>query len=223
VSAGHLTEPILAALPSVMWAAIVAYVVWLLRVPLANAVGRVTSVEAFNVKLALEGTQAMTAAIDLARKNPRWKVDVTPGEAAAAVARADRERGRLRGAEILWVDDTPSNNRNEMRMLAAFGVSITVAATSDEAVEAQRTATAQSQPFNLVLSDISRELPKHDPKAGLAMLPRLRQEGFRQPVIFYVGEYARDMGTPADAFGITNRPDELLHMVLDALARVRAA
>lgn len=220
---GEALARVLAALPPLLWAALAAYVIWLLRLPIQTAIGRITSVEAFSVKMAMSGTQAMTAAIDMARKHVRWKIDVPPGDAAAALARADRERERLRGAEILWVDDAPSQNRNEMRMLAAFGVTITVAATSDEAVVAQRMATAQSQPFDLVLTDISRELPAHDPEAGLAMLPRLRQEGFRQPVIYYVGQYERDRGTPPDALGITDRPDVLLHMVLDALARVRRA
>jgi hypothetical protein len=34
------------------------------------------------------------------------------------------------GAEILWVDDRPSNNRNEARMLRSFGALITFAATT---------------------------------------------------------------------------------------------
>ena len=218
---GEQLARVLTALPPLLWAALAAYVVWLLRGSIAAALGRVTSLEAFSVKLAMSGTQAMTAAIDMARKNARWEIDVPAGAAATALERADRERKRLQGAEILWVDDYPSNNRNEMRMLAAFGVSITVAATSDEALAAQRMATAQSQPFSLVLSDIDRALPVPDAGGGLAMLTRLRQEGFQQPVIFYVGRCDRSRGTPPDAFGITDRPDELLQMILDALARVR--
>jgi hypothetical protein len=31
-----------------------------------------------------------------------------------------------------------------------------------------------------------------------------------------------ERGTPGDAIGITNRPDELVHLVLDGLERVRA-
>jgi CheY-like chemotaxis protein len=223
VSIGEQFAHILAALPALLWAAIAGYVVWLLRGPIEGAIGRITSVEAFSVKLAMLSTQAMTAAIDMARKHARWKIEVPPGDAAAALARAGRERERLQGAEILWVDDCPSNNRNEMRMLTGLGASITVAATSDEAVAAQRMATEQSQPFHLVLSDISRELPTHEPTAGIAMLARLRQEGFGQPVIFYIGQRDRDRAAPAGAFGVTDRPDELLHMILDALARARTA
>ena len=53
------------------------------------------------------------------------------------------------------------------------------------------------------------------------MLPRLREAGFHQPIIFYVGRLDASAGVPAGAFGVTNRPDELLQLVLDALARAR--
>jgi hypothetical protein len=38
-------------------------------------------------------------------------------------------------------------------------------------------------------------------------------------VIFYVGEFDPGRGLPPFAFGLTNRPDELLHLILDVLAR----
>jgi hypothetical protein len=53
------------------------------------------------------------------------------------------------------------------------------------------------------------------------MVPRLREAGFHQPVIFYVGRPEPGAGVPADAFGLTNRPDQLLQLVIDALSRVR--
>ena len=40
-------------------------------------------------------------------------------------------------------------------------------------------------------------------------------------VVFYVGRVDRAAGVPAGSFGITNRPDELLHLVMDALERCR--
>ena len=53
------------------------------------------------------------------------------------------------------------------------------------------------------------------------MLPRLRNAGFHQPVIFYIGRPEPGAGVPAGAFGVTNRPDQLLQLVVDALSRVR--
>ena len=106
-------------------------------------------------------------------------------------------------------------------MLRSFGALITFAATTDEASRALQTAAEQHQPFDMILSDISRDLPTPDPTAGLTMLPRLRNAGFHQPVIYYVGRPNPDAGVPAGAFGVTNRPDQLLQLVIDALSRVR--
>lgn len=72
------------------------------------------------------------------------------------------------------------------------------------------------QRFDLVISDIARG---EDPAAGLGTPRALTNQGTRVPVIFYVGQALRPI--PQDAFGITDRPDELVHLVLDALARCR--
>jgi CheY-like chemotaxis protein len=105
-------------------------------------------------------------------------------------------------------------------MLRSFGAWITFAATTDEALQALRTGAEQHQPFDLIISDISRELPAPDPEAGVAMLTRLRAARFWQPLIYYIGQPAPDLGPPAGAFGLTNRPDQLIHLVIDALSRI---
>jgi CheY-like chemotaxis protein len=106
-------------------------------------------------------------------------------------------------------------------MLRSFGALITCACTTDEAVAAVALAAEELRPFHLILSDISREFPTHDSKAGLAMLDRLRNEKSAVPVIFYIGRRDADAAAPPGAFGLTDRPDQLLHLALDALARVR--
>jgi hypothetical protein len=88
-------------------------------------------------------------------------------------------------------------------------------------LHALRTSVAQHQAFDIILSDIGRDLPQTDPTAGLTMLPRLREAGFHQPIIFYVGRFDAGAGVPAGAFGVTNRPDQLLQLTIDALSRVR--
>ena len=167
------------------------------------------------------GGAALDAAIELAEKNPDWPVEVPTADRKAALDRANANRSILEGSEILWVDDRPLNNRNEERMLRSFGALITFAATTDEASRALQTSAEHHQPFDIILSDISRDLPTPDPTAGLTMLPRLRNAGFHQPVIYYIGRPDPDAGVPAGAFGITNRPDQLLQLVVDALSRVR--
>jgi CheY-like chemotaxis protein len=120
------------------------------------------------------------------------------------------------------VDDRPSNNRNESRMLRSFGALVTFACTTDEARDAIKDANSQVRPFHLILSDISRDLPPPpNPRAGLDMLATFRAAGIALPVIFYVGQSKLGAGTPEGAFGVTNRPDLLLTLVGDALERVR--
>jgi CheY-like chemotaxis protein len=212
---------IVGAVAAVLWVLVAAYALWILREPLTAAAGRLAGVEAFGVKLSLSGGAALNAAIELAQKNPDWPVEVPFADREAALERANTHRALFEGAEILWVDDRPSNNRNEARMLRSFGALVTFAATTEEALRALDTAAEQHQPFDIILSDISRDLPAPDPTAGLAMLPRLREAGFQQPVVFYVGRPEPAAGVPPDAFGLTNRPDQLLQLIVDALSRVR--
>jgi len=52
-------------------------------------------------------------------------------------------------------------------------------------------------------------------------LPWIRKLGDGAPVVFYIGDLDEDRGVPPGAFGITDRVEELLHLVLDALERRR--
>ncbi|HSE82988.1 MAG TPA: hypothetical protein VLB01_00400 [Thermodesulfobacteriota bacterium] len=70
--------------------------------------------------------------------------------------------------------------------------------------------------YDVVISDMARG---DNTTAGLEFLNELRKEDKTTPVIFYVGVFNLEKGIPPQAFGITNRPDELLHLTLDALER----
>lgn len=208
------------AAPALLLAIAVVAVVARLLPTLPKIIERLTGVEAFGVKLSLSGSAALAAAVEMARKHIDWDVEVSTEAQNKALARANASRALLEGAEILWVDDRPSNNRNEARMLRSFGALITFAATSAEALAVLGAIPPQRR-FDLVISDISRDLPVSMPDAGLAMLQRFIAERIRLPLIFYVGVFDKSRGIPPGASGITNRPDELLHLVIDALGRVR--
>jgi CheY-like chemotaxis protein len=117
----------------------------------------------------------------------------------------------LDGARILWVDDRPENNAWERSLLRAFKADVDTVETTRSALMA-----LQSKPFDLVISDIARE---DDTRAGLRALPLIRAEVGTGLVVFYVGRVSG--APPPGAFGITNDPNELLHLVLDALERHR--
>jgi CheY-like chemotaxis protein len=214
---GDEISHIIGAAAGLLWVLLAIYVVRLLRQPLTAVFGRLAGVEAFGVKFSLSGGAALNAAVELAQKNPDWPIEVPTADREAAVERANAHRHLFEGAEILWVDDRPSNNRNEARMLRTFGALITFAATTEEALRALGIGADQHQPFDIILSDISRDLPTPDPTAGLTMLPRLRDAGYQQPAIFYVGRPNPTAGVPPGAFGVTIRPDQLLQLTIDAL------
>jgi CheY-like chemotaxis protein len=165
---GDEISHIIRAAAGLLWVLLAAFVVWLLRQPLTALVTRLASFEAFGVKFALSGGAALDAAIELAEKNPAWPVEVPAGDRKAAIDRANAHRSVFEGAEILWVDDRPSNNRNEARMLRSFGALITFAATTDEASRALQTSAEQHQPFDIIISDISRDLPQSDRRSFYA-------------------------------------------------------
>lgn len=117
----------------------------------------------------------------------------------------------VRDRRVLWVDDNPSYTFYERVALAEIGVKVDVATSSDDGLAA---ATAL-QP-HVVVSDIARD---DDDRAGLTFLSVLRSNGVTCPVVFYVGRLDKSLGVPPDAFGITNRPDEVLHLILDVFER----
>jgi CheY-like chemotaxis protein len=219
----ELAGKALEALPALMLATLAWIVVVRLLPALPGLLRRLSNVEALGVKLALSGleAQAMLAAVEMARKHARWASDSTKAQQDRALARANRERGVLAKAEILWVDDCPSNNRNEARMLQAFGVQLTFACSTREALEALSYGRDEKQPYHMIISDIARGEGEALKRAGLDMIPTLRAEGFDQPVVFYVGSVNADLGTPRGAFGVTHRPDELLNLTIDVLSRLR--
>ncbi len=119
----------------------------------------------------------------------------------------------LRGAKVLWIDDRPEGNLGERRLLEELGVAVAQAASTDIALE-----RLDEEPFDLVISDIERG---GDPAAGLEALPALHRVAPGIPVIFYIARLDPHRGTPQGAAGITDRVDELLHLVLDVLERRR--
>ena len=210
---------------SLIWALLAVYVIWLLRASLVGLLNRVTGFEGWGVKFALTGgVQALDDAFEIAAKNPKWSAEATPGDREAALQKANARRRVFEGAEILWVDDHPSNNRNESRMFRSFGGLVTFACTTIEALDALRDARDQGRAFHIIISDMLRDMPPPvHPEAGIEMLTELQAAGVTLPVIFYVGVLRLGAGTPPGAFGITYRPDVLLTLVGDALERVRGA
>jgi CheY-like chemotaxis protein len=127
-----------------------------------------------------------------------------------------------RQPRVLWVDDHPENNRAEAAMLARLQIEVDLARSSDEARAQLAAARAAGRPFDLVISDWTREA--EGALAGLRLLGSLHEAGHALPVVFYHGNFGSLRRTAlattaqaAGAFGEATMPQELLALVLRAL------
>jgi len=138
---------------------------------------------------------------------------VSADERSQILRRAQFADTILHGAQILWVDDHPENNIYERRVFRSLGIFVDLARSTEEALEMLRQTR-----YDAVISDMERDGIRDE---GLKMLKQMRQHQLMRPVIFYTMNLDESRGTPGYAVGITNRPDYLLHYMIDALERER--
>lgn len=127
--------------------------------------------------------------------------------------RAERLSPIISGARVLLVNDVPQEMAHVIRILRDLAVEVEIATNSTLALSLLSTAS-----FDAVVSDMARDGVGDE---GLRFFKSMRQRGLYHPTIFTVGRYEPDRGTPAYAFGITNRVDDLLNYLFDIFERVR--
>ena len=143
---------------------------------------------------------------------------------------SDRLRNRPR---VLWIDDHPESIATAVDPLERLGAEITLARNTHEATRvlqrrgpaggagaaggghtAPRPDAARPTPYQVIVSDIARG---SRPDAGVRALPELHRLAPGVPVIFFISAVDPDLGIPDGATGITDRTDELLHLIVEAL------
>ena len=199
------TDSVIEIIPSLLWIAFAAALVAVFYKQIRDDVlPRLSTLKLpGGIELSLRERVAAAAA-------RRPGVTLSEKDEARIVKRLERSADVVKSALILWVDDDPAGNLNEAQMLRSFGAWIEFATTSRQGRELLRKAK-----FDVVISDIKREDREDE---GVQFVKQIRGE---PPTILYVTELDRELRTPAYAFAITNRPDQLLHYVLDALDRER--
>ncbi len=198
-------------IPSILWFLLVIFLLVLFYRPIRDdLLPNLSAFKAMGVELSFV-KDSIDAALELAQKSPQWKVEVSSKDKERALRRTKKHLQIFRDAQFLWVDDHPENNLNERRMFRQLKAEVDTAKSTKEAIE-----ILKSGRYDLVISDMARG---DEATAGLKFLEQFRKDDKTTPVIFYVGEFKPEKGVPAQAFGITNRPDELLHLTLDALER----
>ena len=130
---------------------------------------------------------------------------------SSVLRRAARVGDVFAGARVLWVDDDPASVAHETTALQALGAEVVAVPSTERALGALAAA-----PFDVVVSDVARG---DQPDAGLRLAAALHNHA--APVVLYLLRLDRSLGVPPFAFGVTNRPDELFHLLMDALERTR--
>lgn len=198
-------------IPSLLWFLLVVVILLIFHRPIRNdLLPNLTGFKAMGLEFSLI-RDSIDEALELAEKNPRWKVEVSQKDKERVLNRTKKHLKVFRDAQFLWVDDVPENNRNELKMFRRLNVEINTAESTEEALE-----ILMKRHYDLVISDMARG---DESTAGLTFLEEFRKYNKVTPVIFYIGVFDPEKGSPGQAFGITNRPDELLHLTLDALER----
>ena len=129
--------------------------------------------------------------------------------------RAAYSKKRMEVARILWIDDRPEGIASVVETIRHLGAHITVVESTEEAVEfLASTEAVDASGIQVVVSDIARAGRADE---GTRAIPRLREVAPHAEIIFYIADLDTERGIPDGARGITNRTDELLHLILDVL------
>ena len=218
----RITNAVAQLLGVLVWPAVIVFFLLRFRGPLASFLSNLgeLSVRAPGFEATAKRQREAAAALGAAVVTRAPKVGTSaaasdPRDVAEALPSLRAQR-RLQGAHVLWVDDHPDNNRFERQAFEALGIQIDLSTSTEDALEKIR-----RQPYDLIISDMGR-FP--DPRAGYTLLDQLRAAGNRTPFVFYTRsrspEHVRE-AREHGAIGYTNRADELITMVTQALASSR--
>lgn len=159
------------------------------------------------------GFEAEFAAKELEKAIETQGVPVTPAEKHGVLKRLQLIAPLLKSVRILWVDDHPQNNVNERALVEDYGISVKVASNSADAEKELRESS-----YLMVITDLERA---GNAREGLEFVDRTIRDRTYRPTIAYTGADQEGKPRPAHLFGITNRPDHLIHYVCDIVERER--
>lgn len=162
---------------------------------------------------------------DVASDEVRWHLtnEAAPSvrglfDSSLLLRRLRRNSTVMKGASILWIDDSPKLSAHEQDALERLGADVVWRLDTEEATRLSEDR-GPAPAFDVIVSDIVR--PRSG-SAGIDDLDEVREAFPDSPVIFYVGIADDARGLPPGAFGLTDRPDELFPLILDALERRRS-
>lgn len=117
---------------------------------------------------------------------------------------------------VLWIDDRCEALTSEIKCLEALGMTVTVATSSDLAKQILETTETE---VDLIISDTKRQGESEAGSDFAEWICNTYPE-YSKKIIFYITRYKPGQGAPPFSFGITDSPEELLHLVLDFHSRL---
>jgi hypothetical protein len=214
-------DELIQVIPGVLWALVALLALFLFHKQIRALLGQVQSARLpGNVELKFR--PAFQGAVEKAWKErslPESELGLAPDKALRLLDRARRNADAVVGARVLWVDNDPQGNAWEREAMDALEISVTTVLSTEEAeffLERGR--------VDLVISDMTRPDEEVDERpAGYKLRDAMHRHGVTAPLIFYILELDLDRTAPERTFAMTNRPDELLDYVMDALTVRRTA
>lgn len=203
--------------PKLLLAIVAAVLAYVLRAPIEQFLDRSTEIGIGPVSL-------KAAEVKLSQV----KIDDKAGAAKSLsedeiTTLSDRYSQALAGGKkvrILWIDDTPENNKDLVDFLELIGVNVTVARSTADAI-----ARLEERSFNAVVSDYSRPneaievLAKAGGKqfwgSGALLSEKLANAGCGRLVIIFSGDSADDKAIPPGVVAQTNSVYKLLLIIAD--------
>lgn len=203
---------ILEVIPPILWIVVVVVALVIFRRTIRDELlPRLSSFKAMGVEISFV-EDSIDTAIDVAEKTAGRHIIVPEEDKQRALRQAIRHADVFRGKCILWVDDHPSNNRNERRMFRLLGASFDNAVSTEDGL-----SRLEIDDYDCIISDMRRDEGRGDNhQAGMEFINSLRARGDNTPVVFYIGADPKGEPPPSSV-GITDRPDKLLLLVLRAL------
>lgn len=197
----------LQVVPSLLWPLIALGVILLFRKQLQAKIPGLTSFKAASIEA--------TFAIELQDLTPAG-TSATDSDRRDVIGRAVRAKGYCKGKQILWVDDNPGNNRALAQFFVKLlNIRIDYVLSTAEAIDTLRHLGG----YDMVITDMVRGTNFN---AGIDLIRTMKMENLSVPTVIYGSKDSATEGVPAGAFGLTNRPDLLLHYLIDISERDNA-
>jgi CheY-like chemotaxis protein len=131
-------------------------------------------------------------------------------------SRLEHALDSLRRGRILWVDDHPEWNRDLIRLFERHEMVVDIVRSTEEAL-----ARARASTYDLVITDMWRDTEHPSCAAGRTLMDALSRQRRRPPVVIYAAQFDPKLGMHPAAFGYAKHANELVHLVIDVMERVK--